>query len=102
MTTHADDGQIFRAVHHLLLTATHNPFSSLPPSFRAKRAPIRNGPDDVDGTVASKDEHISNPPISLSKMFAASPDDIDGEMLKRSRRFQEGMTTIGDLLSGGR
>ncbi|RSH91241.1 hypothetical protein EHS25_009540 [Saitozyma podzolica] len=38
MIKDADIVAVFRAVHHLLLEAIHNPFLSLPPSFRARPA----------------------------------------------------------------
>lgn len=101
--------QIFRAVHHLLLTAIHNPFLSLPPTFRAKHAPIPNGLDAAEEhqpaetpNEKKEDGTIRNTPVPTSKMFITAPDEIDGETLKRSVKFQDGMKRIGDMLSGGR
>jgi hypothetical protein len=94
--------QIFRAVHHLLITTVHDPFLSLPSSFKAKSAipPTTNSAD--GGTDLERDTTRINPAVPTAKMFATAPEDIDGDWLKNSRNFQRGIARIGQLLSGGR
>ena len=114
--------QIFRAVHQLVISAIHNPFLSLPPSFQARKAPRlrqKNGPlpslppdstdastDDTenqgDEASAEREAKIVNVSVPNDKMFSTGPDEIDGEWLRKSRRFQAGIRRIGELLSGGR
>lgn len=45
---------------------------------------------------------IHNQPVSTDQMFKTGPEEIEGEWLKESVRFQTGMKRIGELLSGGR
>lgn len=114
-------------MHQLLLTTINNPFLSLPPSFRAKHASIPNGHEpthtesispgeshDADvkadteveigkqGAETERQETIYNEPVLTSEMFRTDPEEIQGDWLKKSIRFQNGMKRIGDLLSGGR
>ncbi|KAK1924762.1 Sedlin, N-terminal conserved region-domain-containing protein [Papiliotrema laurentii] len=105
MIKDADIVAIFRAVHQLLLSAIHNPFLSLPPSFKAAHAPAHNGPLSESAQAQEEPERAvrpHNPPIPTDKMFITSPEGIEGDWLKRSGRFQSGMKRIGELLSGGR
>ncbi|ORX39767.1 Sedlin, N-terminal conserved region-domain-containing protein [Kockovaella imperatae] len=105
---------IFRAVHHLIMTAVNNPFLSLPSSFKARPA---SRTESVHGQLlgsaaatqqASTDElpprneKIINAPFTSEKIFAAGPEDIQEDWLRNSRRFQLGIRRLGDLLSGGR
>ena len=105
--------QIFRAVHHLLLTTINNPFISLPPTFRAKRAlnentspQHTNSPDPPDSTAQEGQEgveqSIRNPVSSHDDMFKTDPNDISPLCLQSSVRFETGMKRIGEYLSGGR
>jgi len=43
-----------------------------------------------------------NPSIPTSRMFAVGPEDLKPEWFKESRRFQDGIRRVGQLLSGGR
>lgn len=93
--------QVFRAIHHLLLEAIHNPFLSLPPTFRARPAhqiPENQEPPPQITTTGD----IVNPPVKGSGLFATSPEEIQPEWLRGSKRFQRGVEKIGQLLSGGR
>ncbi|TYJ56602.1 hypothetical protein B9479_002694 [Cryptococcus floricola] len=97
MIKDADIVAIFRAVHQLVLSTTNNPFLSLPPTFHAKPAI----PAETD-TKSPSSESIINPQIPASKMFATSPEDIKAEWFRDSKRFNDGIKAIGELLSGGR
>ncbi|ODN84800.1 hypothetical protein L202_00670 [Cryptococcus amylolentus CBS 6039] len=97
MIKDADIVAIFRAVHQLVLSTTNNPFLSLPPTFHAKPAI----PAETD-TKPPSSESIINPQIPASKMFATSPEDIKAEWFRDSKRFNDGIKAIGELLSGGR
>jgi len=96
--------QIFRAVHHLLLAAIHNPFLSLPSSFRAEHATpaAETTTGSADSPAIREQRRIHNQPVQTEQMFKTNPDEIQGEWLKESLRFQSGMKRIGELLSGGR
>ncbi|ODO03448.1 hypothetical protein L198_02295 [Cryptococcus wingfieldii CBS 7118] len=97
MIKDADIVAIFRAVHQLVLSTTNNPFLSLPPTFHAKPAI----PAETD-TKPPSSESIINPQIPASNMFATSPEDIKAEWFRDSKRFNDGIKAIGELLSGGR
>ncbi|KAL7422196.1 hypothetical protein Q5752_002842 [Cryptotrichosporon argae] len=90
----ADIVAIFRAVHHLLLQATHNPFLSLPPSFRAVPA---SSPSTEPAKLDAPNEVWAE-----DAMFAAGPGSVRPEWLERSEAFQRGVQRIGELLNGGR
>jgi hypothetical protein len=112
MIKDADIIAIFRAVHHLIVSAIHNPFLSLPPSFQARPArPVLSESDNANSVGQSNVMEANgegpgakfvNVPIANGKMFLTGPDEIDGEWLKKSRRFQTGILKLGELLSGGR
>ncbi|KAI9638602.1 Sedlin, N-terminal conserved region-domain-containing protein [Dioszegia hungarica] len=93
MIKDADIVAIFRAVHHLLLQAIHNPFLSLPPSFHAKHAVSSN-------TETEHQQRGQN--VLGGKMFGTDPDDIRPEWLKGSGAFERGISKIGGMLNGGR
>ncbi|WVQ71547.1 hypothetical protein IAR50_001086 [Cryptococcus sp. DSM 104548] len=98
MIKDADIVAIFRAVHHLVLSTTNNPFLSLPPTFHAKPAgSIRTNTDS-----SSSEEKMINPQIPVSKMFATSPEEIKAEWFKDSKKFNDGIRAIGEMLNGGR
>jgi hypothetical protein len=92
--------QVFRAIHHLLLEAIHNPFLSLPPSFRAR--PAHQTPENQEPPRSDTPGHIVNPPVKGTGLFATGPEEIQPEWLSGSKRFQRGVEKIGQLLSGGR
>ncbi|WVQ78212.1 hypothetical protein IAT38_000295 [Cryptococcus sp. DSM 104549] len=104
MIKDADIVAIFRAVHHLILTATHNPFLSLPPNFHARPAPkpSSNETEDPSPAPAASNEKIINTQVPTAKLFASNPEDIRGEWLKGNKKFQEGIKAIGEMLNGGR
>ena len=98
---------VFRAVHHLVLTAVNNPFLSLPASFKAKPAPLpkreteREKMDEVDLAEATEVLSLTTPrnePIAESSMFAAGPEDIRPEWLAGSKKFTAGIEKLGELL----
>ncbi|KAK8869917.1 hypothetical protein IAR55_000485 [Kwoniella newhampshirensis] len=107
MIKDADIVAIFRAVHHLLLQSTHNPFLSLPPNFHARPAPIlpppgERTPSPEPTSEAEREEKIINIQLPLAKIFAYGPEELKVEWLRDSEKFQEGMKRIGAMLNGGR
>ncbi|WWD15808.1 hypothetical protein CI109_100232 [Kwoniella shandongensis] len=103
MIKDADIVAIFRAVHHLLLSATNNPFLSLPSTFHARPAPVLPPPGErAPSPTPVSEEKIINAQIPAAKTFAYGPEDIKSDWLKGSLRFQDGMRKIGAMLNGGR
>ncbi|CAD6580415.1 MAG: hypothetical protein TREMPRED_002741 [Tremellales sp. Tagirdzhanova-0007] len=92
MIKDSDIVAIFRAVLHLLLTVSHNPFLSLPSSFRARTA----------AQAGHQERKIINPSIPTAKMFGFAPGELQPEWFGDSVRFQAGIERIGRLLTGGR
>lgn len=90
--------QIFRAVHHLLLQASHNPFISVPTGFKARHTLLPTKTND-GGSVYEK---RLNPITPQSQMFATSPEDLTPETFAHSAKFARGIERLGELLSGGR
>ncbi|GFZ46241.1 hypothetical protein JCM24511_04488 [Saitozyma sp. JCM 24511] len=81
MIKDADIVAVFRAIHHLLLEAIHNPFLSLPPSFRARPAhQIPEGQEPPPPSTITGD--IVNPPVKGAGLFATSPEEIQPEWLR--------------------
>ncbi|WVF72302.1 hypothetical protein IAT40_007115 [Kwoniella sp. CBS 6097] len=110
MIKDADIVAIFRAVHNLLLTTSHNPFNSLPLSFRAKPAPkpsskpIADQPNSESDTMTKKENNgfaHANGSINESKMFVCAPEEIRAEWLRESSRFNDGIRRIGEMLGAG-
>lgn len=101
--------QIFRAVYQLVLQTVHNPFISLPPDFKARPAPtlLPPGEKGPSGPANTEDEigdgtRLTNPNVPGSRMFASGPEEIKGDWLKGSSKFERGVERIGELLNGGR
>ncbi|OCF39458.1 hypothetical protein I317_06731 [Kwoniella heveanensis CBS 569] len=111
MIKDADIVAIFRAVHNLLLTTSHNPFTSLPSSFKAKSAQAQpstttaTATGESDSNPAKTDNYhptsTRNTSINDSKMFVCAPEEIRADWLKDSRRFNEGIRRIGEMLGAG-
>ncbi|WVQ98629.1 hypothetical protein IAU59_005759 [Kwoniella sp. CBS 9459] len=105
MIKDADIVAIFRAVHNLLLTTSHNPFNSLPSSFKAKPAPAPSSTDlavpQENGTnsdVRGFTNTNTNTSFNESKMFLCAPEEIRSDWLRDSTRFNTGIRRIGEML----
>ncbi|RXK38353.1 hypothetical protein M231_04395 [Tremella mesenterica] len=121
MIKDADIVAIFRAVLHLLLQTSHNPFLSLPQNFLACHVPPPPIPDSQPLTESdppqtrssdqnpaqgsdegSKNGFLPNPSLPTSRMFSTTPEDLKAEWFNQSEKFRRGIEDIGILLSGGR
>lgn len=92
-------------MNHLLLTASNNPFLSLPPTFRAKHDPAglrTQSSDPPEGETKRSEGTLSNPVVRDDAMFGFAPEEIKTEWLMGSRRFQAGIQRLGETLNGGR
>ncbi|WVN85239.1 uncharacterized protein L203_100384 [Cryptococcus depauperatus CBS 7841] len=92
MIKDSDIVAIFRAIHHIILTASQNPFLSLPPSFHAHSA---------DSSKEDPRRKL-NTQVATSKMFLSGPEDLKPEWFKKSKAFNDGIKAIGEMLKGGR
>lgn len=122
----ADIVAIFRVVHQLILQATHNPFISLPATFKATPAPpVPESTTPTPGNGGGKEKDIvdeaadavaeatarlavdadgkelRNEPVPDDTMFACGPDDLRPEWFQ-GQRFTRGVERLGDMLSGAR
>lgn len=114
----ADIVAIFRVIHHLVLQATHNPFLSLPSTFKAVPAPpmsktatLKSPEKDVADEAADiaaatakltvNGKELRNEPVTEDTMFACGPDDLRPEWF-RGARFTKGIERLGEMLSGAR